>query len=251
MPVIRAINEPLCLPELFMLSRQVLRYAEDLNVVRSERDEACAALRAARFDVLLRLAAAAELKDDDTGAHLVRMGHFSAALARACGQSEEWCGRLLYASRMHDVGKIGVPDRILKKAGRLTDEEWQEMRRHPEIGAAILGGSDNPVLQMAAEVALHHHERFDGGGYPHGVAGEAIPLAARIVAVADVFDALTSDRCYRPALPVDRALGMIEHGAAEGHFDADVVAVFLRISAEVMELRAAIAAGRVEGEFRS
>lgn len=245
MPVVPAIHEPLCLPELFMLSRQVRRYAEDLNVVRRQRDDARAAVRAARFDALLRLAAAAELKDDDTGAHLVRMGHFSAALGRACGQSEEWCSRLLYASRMHDVGKIGVPDNILKKAGRLTQEEWQEMRLHPEIGAALLDGSDSPILQMAAEVALCHHERFDGQGYPHGVAGEAIPLSARVVAVADVFDALTSDRCYRKALPAGEAIGMIEDEAG-AHFDPQVVAAFLKISAELLELRAAIAAGRVE-----
>jgi len=246
----KAITEPLCLPELFMLSRQVKRYAEDLNVLRKQRDEARSALRAARFDSLLRLAAAAELKDDDTGAHLVRMGHFSAALARACGQPEEWCQRLLYASRMHDVGKIGVPDRILKKRGKLSDEEWVEMRRHPEIGAAILESDNNPALQMAADVALHHHEWFDGSGYPHGLAGEAIPLSARIVAVADVFDALSSDRCYRPALPAEQAIRMVEEGAG-GHFDPVVVAVFLGISAQLLELRAAIAAGKIEGEVRS
>lgn len=245
----KALTEPLCLPDLFMLSRQVQRYAEDLNVLRAQRDEAREALRAARFDALLRLAAAAELKDDDTGAHLVRMGHYSAALARACGQPEEWCRRLLYASRMHDVGKIGVPDRVLKKPGRLTDEEWQEMRRHPEIGAAILDGSDSPVLQMAADVALYHHERFDGRGYPQGLAGDAIPLSARIVAVADVFDALTSDRCYRRALPEEEAIGMIREGAG-GHFDPEIVAAFLRVSAEILELRAAIAAGEIEGEGR-
>lgn len=249
MPAIPAITEPLNLPELFMISRQARRYAEDLKRLRAQRDEARAALRATRIDALLRLAAAAELKDDDTGAHLVRMGHFSAALARACGQPEEWCRRLLYASRMHDVGKIGVPDRVLKKRGKLSDEEWTEMRRHPEIGAAILDGSDSPLLQMAADIALCHHERFDGLGYPQGLAGEAIPLAARVVAVADVFDALTSDRCYRQALPPEEAIRMIGEGAG-GHFDPAVVTAFLGISVEQLELRGAIAAGAIEGEVQ-
>ena len=243
-------TNPITLPELLMLSRQAEHYARDLQRLRQECGDARRALREARVDALLRLAAAVEQKDDDTGRHVVRIGHYSALIARAMGQPADWCDRLLHASRMHDLGKIGIPDSILKKPGPLTDAEWAVMRRHPEIGSTVLGGSDNELFRMAAEVSLGHHEKFDGSGYPAGRRGDEIPLAARIVAVADFFDALTSDRCYRKALPISRAMVMLHEGRGS-HFDPAVLTAFFATSCELFELRQAINAGEVEGEVAS
>lgn len=227
------------------LLQQSERYAADLHRTREQRDEARRALDAARLESLLRLAAALRHKDDDTGAHVVRMGHFSAVIARALGQPAPWAGQLLYASRLHDIGKIGVPDRVLQKRGPLDDGEWALMREHPCVGAAMLCGSHDPLLQMAAEVALQHHERFDGSGYPFGRRGGEIALAARIVAVADYFDAVTSDRCYRPAMPDAKAFALLRQGAGV-HFDPEVLAAFFDATSELLELRDAIDAGEIE-----
>jgi putative two-component system response regulator len=232
-------------PDPVMLALQAERYAEDLRTLRQQRNSARAALKEARLDALLRLAAAVEHKDNDTGLHVVRMGHFSAAIALAMGQSADWSEQLLYASRMHDVGKIGVPDAILQKRGPLTPEEWLVMRRHPEMGATLLGGSDSPLFRMAAEVAQHHHEKFDGSGYPAGRSGLDIPLSARVVAVADFFDAVTSDRCYRKAMPDEQAFELLRKGSG-GHFDPDVVAAFFSATLEILRLRTGINAGEIE-----
>lgn len=230
---------------LLMLSQQLERYAKDLNTLWKQREEAKLALRDVRLDALLRLSAAAELKDTDTGSHLVRMGHFSALIARTLGQPALWCDNMLYASRMHDIGKIGIPDSILKKPGPLTPEEWRVMQRHPEIGAEVLGGSDSPLYRMAAEVALNHHERYDGTGYPAGHKGEDIPLSARIVAVADFFDALTSERCYHQAMPPEQAIDLVRKNRGS-HFCPMVTDAFLSITEQILELRTAINAGEIE-----
>lgn len=222
-------------PELRYLHRTIIALSR-------ERNELLQSLRRARVDTMLRLSAAAELKDDDTGQHIERIGHLSALLAYALGQDDGFCQDLLYASRMHDIGKIGIPDSILKKPGALDGDESRIMRQHPEIGAKLLSPSDNPLLDMAAEVALCHHERFDGTGYPHGLRGKDIPLSARIVAIIDVFDALTMDRCYRPAFSDKEALQMIDEQRAK-HFDPEVVDVFLSISDRLIRAREAINRG--------
>ena len=137
---------------------------------------------------------------------------------------------------MHDVGKIGIPDAILQKPGKLTDEEWVVMRQHPEIGAAIMGEHPSGVLQLAREVALGHHEKWDGSGYPAGLAGEAIPLSARIIAIADVFDALTSVRPYKKAWPPEQAMAHITEQAGK-HFDPALVVLFLPLLPELLLIR--------------
>lgn len=164
------------------------------------------ALRQSRLQIVQRLGRAAEYKDNETGMHVLRMSHYSHALALAMGCAPEWADDLLHAAPMHDVGKIGIPDAVLLKPGPLDDEEWQIMRQHPVIGAEILGEHEGGMLQMARSIALAHHEQWDGSGYPAGLRGTDIPLAARIVAIADVFDALTSVRPYKRAWSVDEAL---------------------------------------------
>lgn len=215
---------------------QMERLLDDLGRMYHERNSALEALEAAHLDTLMRLAVAAELRDDDTGAHIVRLGYLAGALARRLGVDEQGAQMLRLAAPMHDIGKLGVPDGVLKKPGALTPEERELMQTHPRMGADILGNSAIPVFALAAEVALHHHERWDGTGYPQGLAGEAIPLSGRIVAVVDYFDALTMDRCYRPAFADDRALAMLAEQSGRA-FDPGVVAAFLAHAPELMALR--------------
>lgn len=204
------------------LQQAVLRQTAD--IVARERE------------TITRLARAAEYRDPETGAHILRMAHYSRLIAQRLGVSEELCDRLLSAAPMHDVGKVGTPDHILLKPGRLTDEEIVIMRRHASIGHDILKGSSSPMIQLAAEIALTHHEKFDGSGYPEGLAGEAIPLMGRIVAVADVFDALTSARPYKPAWEIDRAVAFMKEQRG-AHFDPACVDAFFTEWDEVLAIR--------------
>ncbi len=187
-----------------------------------------AALVAAQYETLDRLARAAEARDDDTGQHTVRVGATSALLARELGWPVAEAERLGRAAVLHDVGKIGIPDGVLLKPGRLDAAELAVMRAHTTAGAAILAGSTQDVLRLAEEVALTHHERWDGGGYPRGLAGAAISLAGRVVAVADVFDALTHARPYKAAWPVADAVAEIARQTGR-QFDPAVVAAFLAL----------------------
>ena len=217
-------------------SAQMERLVADLGRMYRERKEALEEVARAHHETLLRLALAAEFKDDDTGVHIVRIGFLSEALALQLGESPQQAALLRRAAPMHDIGKIGVPDRVLKKAGALDPDERREMNRHAEIGAEILGRSRIVLFQMAAEIALTHHERFDGSGYPRGLRGEQIPISGRIVAVADFFDALTMDRVYRPAFTDDAALRMLaeQRGVA---FDPRIVDAFMAHSASLIALR--------------
>lgn len=171
-----------------------------------------------RLAVIRCLGKAAEFKDNNTGLHVVRMSHYARLLGLAVGMSEADAELLMHASPMHDVGKIGVPDHILKKPGRLDIEEWQVMRQHVEFGAQILGDQDSELLTMARTIALTHHEKWDGSGYPRGLRGEEIPLVGRITALADVFDALTSERPYKRAWTVPETLEYI-YSHRGSHFD--------------------------------
>jgi putative two-component system response regulator len=195
------------------------------------------ALRATRLHIIQRLGRAAEYKDNETGMHVLRMSHFAQALAIAIGCSEMWADDLLHAAPMHDVGKIGIPDAVLLKPGPLSDSEWHTMRLHPAIGAEIIGDHDSPILQMARSISLTHHEKWDGSGYPAGLRGEDIPLAARIVALADVFDALTSERPYKRAWSIDDALAHICAQAGK-HFDPELVPVFVGLRPHLEAIRA-------------
>lgn len=194
------------------------------------------ALRQSRLQIVQRLGRAAEYKDNETGMHVLRMSHFSRALALAIGCAPEWAEDLLLAAPMHDVGKIGIPDAVLLKPGPLTEEEWKIMRQQPAIGAEILGEHEGGVLQLARTIALTHHEKWDGSGYPAGLRGADIPLAARIVAIADVFDALTSVRPYKRAWSVDEALAHIQSQAGI-HFDPELVSVFISLRTQLEEIR--------------
>jgi putative two-component system response regulator len=171
---------------------------------------------------------AAESRDRETGEHLERMSRLSQRLARAAGMSPSAAERLRHASTLHDVGKIGIPDRVLLKEAPLDREEQALMRTHPTVGASILADSRSPLLQMAEEVACTHHEHWDGTGYPNGLKGEEIPLVGRICAIADVFDALVTERPYKPAWSVDDALAEIEDQAGR-HFDPRLVSIFVDI----------------------
>jgi len=215
---------------------QMERLVADFGRMYQERNEALREVAQAHHDALLRLSRAAEFRDDDTGVHIVRMGFMAWALALRLGQPADWSLRLRQAAPMHDVGKIGMPDDVLKKPGRLTPEERAVMNEHPRIGAAILGRSRIPLFRLAAEVALTHHERWDGSGYPAGLAGDTIPLSGRIVAVVDFFDALTMDRCYRPAFADAMALKMMrdERGRA---FDPQIVDTFLAHAEDMIAVR--------------
>ncbi|MBY0409924.1 MAG: two-component system response regulator [Burkholderiaceae bacterium] len=194
-------------------------------------------LRETRLQIVQRLGRAAEYKDNETGMHVIRMSHFAQRLALAAGYSPAWAEDLLNASPMHDVGKIGIPDAVLRKPGPLDADEWATMRRHPAIGAEIIGEHPSGVLHMAREIALAHHEKWDGSGYPLGLAGEAIPLSARIVAIADVFDALTTRRPYKEPWPVQEAM---DHIAAQSgrHFDPSLVELFAPLLPQLLEIRA-------------
>ena len=207
------------------------RVRTHLSLVRMEE------LRETRLQIVQRLGRAAEYKDNETGMHVIRMSHFSQLLALAAGCSPAWAEDLLNAAPMHDVGKIGIPDAVLRKPGPLDADEWATMRRHPEIGAEIIGEHPSGVLQLAREIALAHHEKWDGSGYPRGLAGEAIPLSARIVAIADVFDALTTRRPYKEPWPVQEAMNHIAAQAGK-HFDPALVALFAPLLPQLLEIRA-------------
>ncbi len=226
------------------------RVRRELAEVAREEAEARVAARTeelerAQLEIVTRLAVAAEYRDDMTGEHTWRVGHFSALIAREIGLPEEEVELVRTAARLHDVGKIGIPDSILLKEGRLTAEEYERMKTHTLIGARILSGGQSRLLRMAEEIALSHHERWDGGGYPFGRVGEAIPLVGRIVAVADVFDALTQERPYKPAWPLSSALAEIERQAG-AQFAPDVVRTALAVlgGPEVRTLVESAASGR-------
>jgi len=189
----------------------------------------------ASIDTIFRLSAAAEYKDRDTAYHLFRMSRYTALIAKSMGFSKDYCEMMRLASPMHDIGKLGVPDAILLKPGKLDEKEWIEMRKHPLHGAEILKDSDNELLQLSETIALTHHEKFDGTGYPKGLKGGAIPIEGRIVALADVFDALTSKRVYKEKFSLEDTLKIIRDGSGK-HFDPAVVKSFEKVLPGIKEI---------------
>ncbi len=206
------------------------RVATHLSLVQVDE------LKKTRLEIVQRLGLAAEYKDNETGLHVIRMSHYSHIIARAAGFDEARAEDLLHAAPMHDIGKIGIPDCILQKPGKLTPEEWAIMREHPVIGARIIGVHTIGLLHMAHDIALTHHERWDGSGYPRGLQGEDIPVVGRIVAVADVFDALTTQRPYKKAWPLNEAIAYIREQRGK-HFDPRLVEVFLEQLPAVLEVK--------------
>ncbi|MFK5913954.1 MAG: response regulator [Woeseiaceae bacterium] len=189
-----------------------------------------------RLEVIRRLGRAAEYRDDLTGFHIVRMSQYSQILALATGMEARLADMLLNASPMHDIGKIGVPDNVLMKPGKLDADEWSIMKTHVDIGVEILSGSSSELMELAAEVAQNHHEKWDGSGYPKGLAGEDIPLSGRIVAIADVFDALTTERPYKKAWPVEEAVEFLK-GQKGKHFEPRLVDLFIDILPDILKVR--------------
>ena len=186
-------------------------------------------------DAILMLGHAGHYNDTDTGSHIWRMAAYAGALAQAWGWDAERCSELELAAPMHDTGKIGIPQAILRKPGPLDAQEWNVMKTHPRIGHDILRMSAAPVFQLAAEVALHHHEKWDGSGYPDGLAGKEIPESARIVALADVFDALAMKRPYKEPWPMAQIVAYV-HAGAGVHFDPDMVSAFSEILPRILDL---------------
>ena len=179
-----------------------------------------------RLKIIQRLGRAAEFKDDNTGLHVIRMSHYARVLGVAAGMSEAMADLMLDAAPMHDIGKIGIPDSILQKAGALDESEWRIMQTHTQMGQDIIGDDDSALLKLASAVAISHHEHWDGSGYPHGLAEQNIPIVGRIVAVADVFDALTSIRPYKDSWSVEDAISYLQQHAGT-QFDAKLVSLFI------------------------
>jgi putative two-component system response regulator len=216
--------------------RTQLALADQNHELERKVQERTADLNESRLQVIRRLGRAAEYKDNETGMHVMRMSHYSRAIAVALGRPAAECENLLHAAPMHDIGKIGTPDQILLKPGKLDAAEWEVMQQHPQIGAGIIGRHASPLLEMARVVALTHHEKWDGSGYPRGLRGEQIPLVGRIVAVADVFDALTTKRPYKEAWPVEKALELVR-SERERHFDPAVADAFFGVLPEILGVR--------------
>ena len=206
------------------------RVRTHLSLVRVEE------LRETRLQIVQRLGLAAEYKDNETGLHVIRMSHYSRVLALAAGFSEAQAEELLNAAPMHDVGKIGIPDAVLRKPGKLDGEEWEVMKQHAQIGADIIGEHPSGLLRMAREIALNHHEKWDGSGYPRGIGGAEIPVEARIIAIADVFDALTSERPYKKAWPLEEAVQLLREQSGR-HFDPELVELFLGQLPAILEIK--------------
>lgn len=213
-------------------TEDLTRALADVQKTKQHLDQANRELMVARAETIERLSVAAELRDDETGRHVKRMSAYCEALAIAAGASPARALRMRTSSAMHDVGKIGVPDSILRKPGPLSREEFEIMSRHCEIGYQILYGSSSGLLDQAASIALTHHERMNGTGYPRGLKGDEIPLVGRIAAVADVFDAVTSDRVYRPALALERAVDILKDSRGY-HLDGDLVDLFIPMAEQL------------------
>ncbi|WP_448247299.1 response regulator [Thalassotalea agariperforans] len=206
------------------------RVKNHLSLVQAEQ------LKQAHVDLVDRLGRAAEYKDTDTGEHIARMSQYSQILAIAYGMSEQYAELIRQAAPMHDIGKIGIPDAVLLKPGKLTDEEFEQMKTHSIIGAKILENSESPLLQLAHLLAMEHHEKWDGTGYPNNLKAEEISIEGRIVAIADVFDALTSKRPYKEAWSVEEAFDFIEKQAGI-HFDPELVRLFLANKDKILAVR--------------
>ena len=225
----------------------MLNYQRELeSEVRNRTEElhqALSKLQTVSLSTIFRLARAAEYKDEDTGAHLQRMSRYSAAVARELGLDNQLVESILYAAPMHDVGKIGIPDHILLKPAKLTDDEWKIMKRHPYIGAKILESPNNQqkdeeegFIKVAKVIAYSHHEKWDGSGYPRRLKGDNIPIEGRITAIADVFDALTSKRPYKDPFSLEKSFKILKEGSGS-HFDPKVVDAFFNRVDEILEIK--------------
>lgn len=211
---------------LLKLREYYLKVSDKAKWLEEEVKKATAEIEKREEEIIYRLSIAAEFRDDDTGEHIKRMAHYCYIIAKELNLDKTFTEMILKASPMHDVGKISIPDNILLKPARLTPEEFEIIKTHTINGYNILSNSDIPLIQLSAEIALNHHEKFNGKGYPNGLQGKDIPISGRITAVADVFDALTSKRPYKEPWPVEKAIELLKKEKGE-HFDPDCVDAFL------------------------
>ncbi len=240
------VNKPVDQTELWARVRNLLRlkFSQDRLADHNRRlaDEVAERTRQladAYRDTVYTMVRAAEYKDEDTGSHVQRISFYCLELADELGMDPQFRDRIFYASPMHDIGKIGIPDSVLLKPGAFSKEEWEMMKTHSALGAEILRHGNSPYVLMGAEIAQHHHERWDGSGYPRGLAGEAIPLPARIVMLCDQYDAMRSRRPYKPAWSHEQACQVILEGDGRtepGHFDPEVWAAFGRIRSRFADI---------------
>lgn len=214
---------------------ELLNILASQGAVAVENTQLYALLKNAAHDTIFRLASAAECKDKDTGKHILRMSKFAAILAEAMGFERNFCDSILLASPLHDIGKLGVPDAILMKPASLNGPEWTEMKKHTVYGGDILKNSGNDLIRMSERIAVSHHEKFDGSGYPKGLKGEEIPIEGRIAALADIFDALTSKRIYKEKFSMEETLKIIRDGKGK-HFDPKVVEAFEKALPKLLEV---------------
>ena len=220
-------------------NRQLINYAEDIKKSITELKSSHLKLKEAYLDTVNRLVMAAELKDGYTAKHLLRMSRYCELIGKKLGFSSEKCELIRYAAPIHDIGKIGIPDFILNKPGKLSNEEFEIMKTHTTIGASILQNSKSEILRIGEIIALSHHEKWNGTGYPYGLKGKEIPLEGRIAAIADVFDALTSKRQYKDAFSVETACGIIESERGVS-FDPKLADIFFKYLDEFLEIKTEI-----------
>lgn len=221
---------------LTITNEQLEKYASDLRTIVESLNKTNRDLQNAYQDTIHRLVLASEYKDNETGNHIHRMSRYCAKVAEKLNFSKEEVEHIRFATPMHDVGKIGIPDRIILKNGRLTKKEFEIVKKHTIIGAEILQNSKARILKLARDIALYHHEKWDGTGYPEGLKGEAIPVHARIVALCDIFDALTSKRPYKSSYPVDVSCEIIKKGKGT-HFDPALTDIFLSSIDELVSIK--------------
>lgn len=218
------------------LEAKVAERTQQLKQAWEQISQAHRTLKTSSLDTIYRLARAAEYKDEDTSVHLQRMSNYAAAIAQKAGLNQDKVDTILYASPMHDIGKIGIPDRILLKPDKLTPDEWKIMKQHTSFGAQILGGSPSDLINVGERIAQNHHEKWDGTGYPLGLKGKEIPIEGRITAIADVFDALTSKRPYKKAFSENKAFRIMKE-ECETRFDPELLDVFLSIKDEILAIK--------------
>lgn len=235
--------------QVLLLQHLGVKYTQDLSrlqqvrnglltqeMLESEVQRRTLEIRRREEEIAIKLVSLTSLRDEETGTHIRRIGLYAAVMAKALNWDAEAIDNIRVAAPMHDIGKIGIPDRVLRKSGVLNDEEFNVMKKHTEIGANMLRGTKIPVLDMAASIAMNHHERWDGTGYPNGLAGEAIPLCARITTIVDIYDALVHERVYKKAMPEEEALNLMKDMAGR-HLDPHLFELFLKLLPAMRRIR--------------
>lgn len=237
-------------PEIVLVRIEThLKMADQNNALELKVKQRTEQLQQTQLEIIHRLGRAAEFKDNETGLHVIRMSHYSRIMADALNFGDEWTELIFNASPMHDIGKIGIADNILLKPGKLDTQEWDVMRKHPEYGAAIIGNLDSQLMKMSKEIALAHHEKWDGSGYPLGLKGKEIPLSGRVTAIADVFDALTTERPYKKAWSIEDAVNLIESESGS-HFDPELVIVFQNVLPQILEIKEQYAESSISDDMK-